>query len=482
MTHDNLHVTHAPPDAIPDLRYVRGELAFHAGRHFLPEAGPLLERMRVAAGHSDELRGAEADLLVPLDGSRESLGDAWRVPFRDTHLTLWNRVPAPRGWTSWPSAEAPLWHLREDGAAMPAWGLFENLTGLLSLAEESRITARDAHGRVAGAMSPRERAGLLEVPAFNEAAAALLALAQAQAEARANGSRRLAPALLEGRALPLRPAGVVLSHDLDILRGNDPITQSIRLYRWLAPLTRGRWPDARGLRALAFNARTPHARYRDAIARIVAIERAAGARSSFYFLNGRGGRFGARSGERDIPASRALIPEGWNVGMHYNYDTLLDAARFRAQRAALERLLGHPTPGGRAHYLRFDPQRSFAFFEAEGLAYDESLGYPERAGFRAGVAGAYHPPDTGTWSPLRLVEIPLALMDVALYRQYPDDIAGTVRRLFRHLREVGGALAMVVHLEAVGRPELDDDTFRYDALLDMLRGDGARFLLPGDFA
>jgi len=469
-------VTDLSPDATPWLRYVRGELSFHVRNHFEPAAGPLLDGMRVAAGPGAEVERATADLIVPLDGTLGTDLAPWRVPFRGTRLTLWNRRPAPAGWTSWPSAEAPLWHLRDDGAVMPAWDLFGNLRRLLALEEERTIPARDRHGRVAGAMSPRDAAGLLEVPAFNEAAAALLALRQAQTESRASGARTLAPALLEGRALPIAPAGVVLSHDLDILRGNDPITQAIRLYRCL------RAPSAGGLRALAFNARHPHARYRDAIARIVEIERAAGARSSFYFLNGRGGRFGARSGERDIPASRALIPDGWNVGMHYNYDTLLDAPRFRAQRAALERLLGHPTPGGRAHYLRFDPERSFAFFESESLAYDESLGYPERAGFRAGVAGAYHPPDPRTWQPLRLLEIPLALMDVALYRQYPDDIAGTVRRMFRHLRDVGGALSMVVHLEAVGRPELDEDTFGYAALLDLLRGEGARFVLPSDFA
>lgn len=475
-------MTDASTDDALWLRYVRSELSYHVRHHFSAEAVAWLERTRVVTGPRGTLeRRLAADLLVPDDSTAGPTPQPWHVPFRDTRLTLWNGVPAPAGWISWPSAEAPLWHLRPDGAAMPAWDLFGNLRRLLTLEEERGIATRDRHGRVAGAMSPRDRSGLLEVPALNEAAAALVALHQAQAEAHANGARALAPALLEGRALPLLPAGVILSHDLDILRGNDPITQAIRLYRWLAPLLRGRRPGARGLGALVANAREPHARYRDAITRFVEIERAAGARSSFYFLNGTGGRFGARSGDRDIPASRRLIPDGWNVGMHFNYDTLLDVRRFRSQRESLERLLGHATPGGRAHYLRFDPVHSFAFYEAQGLRYDETLGYPDRAGFRAGVAGAYHPADPRSWQRLQLVEIPLALMDVALPRQYPDDIHGTVRRLFRHLREVGGTLSMVVHLEAVGRPELDDDTFRYAELLDMLRGDGARFVLPGDF-
>jgi hypothetical protein len=49
------------------------------------------------------------------------------------------------------------------------------------------------------------------------------------------------------------------------------------------------------------------------------------------------------------------------------------------------------------------------------------------------------------------------------------------------VQAIGGALAMVVHLEAVGRPELDEDTFRYAELLTALRAAGARFMLPGDY-
>lgn len=458
--------------------YLDGEMRFHAGRHFTPEGVAALAGLRIQWNADAADAQAPAALVIPPGGSGTA-SRPWQVPFAGTRLTLWNPVAAPAGWRAWPNDEAPLWHFAPSGTAMPAWDLAGNLLRLMTLAEETSHPQRDRHGRVTGAMSERDAAGLLEVPAFNEAVGAIVALGRARAAAGPGG--RLDDALLGGAGLPVRPGGVVLSHDLDILRGNDPITQAIRVYRWLRPLAAGRPAKPRGARALLTHATAPYRHYRDVVARIVEIERAAEARSTFYFLNGSGGRFGARSGPRDIPATRALIPPGWDVGMHYNYDTLLDGARFRAQRDELQQLLGAPVAAGRAHYLRFDPARSFAFLDAMGIAADETLGWPDRAGFRAGVAGAYHPADPRTGRALQLVEIPLALMDVALERQYPGRVKDEILRLFRHVHAIGGALPMVVHLEAVGRPELDEDTFDYPGILDALRRAGARFMLPSEY-
>jgi hypothetical protein len=457
-----------------DFDYLWRQILLHVRVHFSPAAAGIVERTRVRSGPMATLAGAtDVDLLIPTDRPRMPPERSWRVPFRETSLTLWASVPAPDGWTTWPSPKTPLWHVRADGALLPAWDLFGNLLALLTLEEERAHTGRDAHGRVTGAMSARDRAGLLEVPAFNEAVAAIVAAGFA----REHGD----PALRARGTHGALAAAVILSHDLDILRGNDPITQGVRLYRWLSPLARGRAPKPGGFSALVTNARAPYRHYRDAIDTMIGAERAACARSSFYFLNGTGGRHGARSGDADIAPARRRVPPGWNIGIHYNYDTLLDGGRLRAQRESLERLLGEPVAGGRAHYLRFDPDRSYGFLDAQGIEYDESLGYPDRAGYRAGIAGAYHPPDPQTGRALNLVEIPLSLMDVALYRQYPHAIHDTVLRLFRHLNQVGGTLSLLVHLEAVGRPELDADDFDYAGLLAALRGEGARFVLPGDF-
>jgi hypothetical protein len=421
--------------------------------------------------YSRLVASAEPGIAVPIDltASAEPR-DPWQVPFNGTSLTPWNRIPRPVGWTAWPSENLPLWY--DNGAArfMPAWDVFGNVLGLLDLTEELESPARDPHGRFLGAMSPRRRLGLLEVPAFNEAAAVLIALARL-----ARGKSPEEAARLDD---VLQPVGVVLSHDLDLLRGDDLVTQSIRIGRFAKSLARLS-PDSMPLRALIDNWRQPHRYYLDAIPAIVELERLAGARSSFYFLNGTGGRFGARSGSNDIPAARARIPADCNVGMHYNYDTLLDRDRFEAQRGELERLLGERLLGGRAHYLRFDSRSSFDFLAARGLLYDETLGYPDRIGFRAGIAGAYHPVSSRGGAHA-LVEIPLAVMADTLHEQYASAEHAVMSCLFEHLSRIGGTLSFLLHPETLGNPENEHD-FGYQDLLRLAREHGARFLLPNDF-
>ena len=39
----------------------------------------------------------------------------------------------------------------------------------------------------------------------------------------------------------------------------------------------------------------------------------------------------------------------------------------------------------RQHYLMFDPKKTWAILNANGIKYDLSLGYPEMPGFRCGI-------------------------------------------------------------------------------------------------
>lgn len=455
------------------VRYLEGEIAFHLRHHFRPEALAAWRALRLRWAPYGELADARDDVAIPTDlAAPAAVGDAWTVAFAGTRLTLWNRVPRPDGWRGVPNDDRPLWY--ERGATrMPAWNLFGNLVRLLTLAEETAVGARDRHGRFVGAMSPRDAPGLLAVPAFNEAVAALAGVALW----RQSGSREGHEAI--GGAL--EPPGVALSHDVDLLRGDDVVTQAVRAVRFARPLLRARRPDWNAGRAIVVNALSPRRHYLETISRLVELERAAGARSSFYFLNGTGGRFGARSGATDIPAARAAVPDGWNLGMHYNYDTLACAEAFRRQRKELERLLGRAVDGGRAHYLRFDPARSFVFLESQGLRYDESLGYPDRIGYRSGVAGAFHAPDGAAGEARRLVEIPLAVMDGTLADRHPGQGLAVVERLLGHLARIGGTLSILVHPGVFGNPELEDPATPYDALLAAARRLRARFLLPADF-
>jgi hypothetical protein len=56
----------------------------------------------------------------------------------------------------------------------------------------------------------------------------------------------------------IAPPAVVLSHDCDVLNGNDYITQAIQIYRIFQPLGRGRLPKFGLLPTIAENFLDPH--------------------------------------------------------------------------------------------------------------------------------------------------------------------------------------------------------------------------------
>ena len=393
--------------------------------------------------------------------------DAYAVRFNDTHVTLWNRIPRPPGvgWYALPDDNAPVWYQNPEGTLIPAWNLFGNLVCLLTLAEEEENTARDPHGRFLASMSPRCNAGLLEIPAFNEAVALLVAACHGI-------KTKGVPSLrLEGL---VEPPALILSHDLDNLRGNDFWTQGVRLYRVVRPLLDGKPPALSNLWWLLVNALYPLRHYCDEVASMANIETECGYTSSFYFLNGRGGRFGARSGSKIIPEALRHIPEGWEIGVHYNFDTFKSKERLRLQIKELSGIVGRELVSGRAHYLKFDHRWSFDSIIQNGIAYDESLGYPDRIGYKCGIAGCFAPFNRNSEMAYPVVEFPLAVMDGVLVEQYANNPVETVQRMLRHLSQIGGGLTLLFHSGMISNPEFPEVVGVYEKILKAAREMGVR--------
>jgi hypothetical protein len=117
-------------------------------------------------------------------------------------------------------------------------------------------------------------------------------------------------------------------------------------------------------------------------------------------------------GVRDIsPQVTALVASGCEIALH-GIDAWLDTSTGVKERRRISSVTGASTTGVRMHWLYFDlraPQR----LEAAGFAYDSTFGYNDTVGFRAGTLQAFRPP-----SATRLLELPLAVMDTALF--YPS--------------------------------------------------------------
>jgi len=452
--------------------YALQEILF-AARFIATKKGLRLLRntpIRVVPGESVR-DGRGPQIVLPADISSPSTPQEPRqIPFNGTFLTLFNPLPRPGAeWQALPSEAAPAWWRHPTGALTPAWNMLGNVYDLLTFREDAEIAARDRHGRLPAAASARTPAGINKVPVANEALALLLDAAAAM-------ERGVAPTFrLDGL---IEAPALVLSHDCDLLRGDDVITQAIRAYRIFQPCFRGRAPRLGLLGNIFANYRHPYRYFLDDLIKMLAVERRFGYRSIMYVLNGTGGRFGARSGFGAVRKLLGQVPAGWEIGIHYNYDTFHQPAKFGSQKAEIEALVGEPVTAGRAHYLRFDPRRSPSFVAERGIRFDESIGWPSQNAYKAGIAAPFRPLNEAVGTRLEVIELPVVFMDTNLVEG--EDGYLSFKNLFGHLEKIGGVMSVLFHPGTFANPEQPNLEGLYLRILEFANEARARNLMPSD--
>jgi hypothetical protein len=274
---------------------------------------------------------------------------------------------------------------------------------------EQRSLERDRYSRVPSAANPLVQAGM-----DREAVLSRLAGKLARAASRAAGRRRpfrlLAP-WPEGRRW-----AAAFTHDLDVVDWW-PLFTGLRTVELAA---KGRIGLALGTIAAAFAAARRDPVWR-AAAHLVDRENSSRVRSTWFVLCGdpslRSMRQGDLTYRPDSPRSRrileALAGNGHEIGLHGSFDTLDHERTFAAQRARLAGLAGQTVTGVRQHFLRMHPGATHRSMAAAGFRYDASYGFPDRNGFRLGVADVVPGWDDASSARSGLEEIPLVWMDRA---------------------------------------------------------------------
>jgi hypothetical protein len=268
------------------VKYLDDVIRCHVRRYFTQEAVAAFNALTIRWVTMGEAAGQRGKVLViPIDLPIGAMPlNPWHISFLRTELTFWNPIDPPSDeWSTRQPIDRPLWHLHPSGAVMPAWNLAPTLFRLLALEEEISSETRDRHERFVGQMSHRSNDNLLEAPVFNDSVAALVELA-----INIQKNQSVTTQLATGVALP--PV-VVLSHDLDQLRGDDRWTQAVRLVRMLRPIFKIRLPNIKYLWYFIYNWLCPRRFFFENIVGMIEIERMLGFRSSLYFLNGTSGRF-----------------------------------------------------------------------------------------------------------------------------------------------------------------------------------------------
>jgi hypothetical protein len=150
---------------------------------------------------------------------------------------------------------------------------------------------------------------------------------------------------------------------------------------------------------------------------------AAGVRSAFYFIAAQTAPEHDGVYSLDDPRIRGLLrrihERGHEIGLHPSYGTFRDAEQTRRELERLQRVcaaegIEQDRWGGRQHYLRWENPTTWRNWDEAGLAYDSSLGYSERPGFRCGVCWEFPVFDLQARRPLQLRERPLVVMEQAV--------------------------------------------------------------------
>jgi len=323
---------------------------------------------------------------------------------------------------------------------------------MLTLArfEETLPSPKDEHGRFSALSSVAWRDQFLDRPIVDEYG---LALEQALSH------------LLPQRKTQERRLRIKLSHDVD------EIGLPFTLRGAIGHLARRGHPTwaLRDLLAPVANIETT---YQLLLRQIVALSIERGMKPAVYWKASAAGPNDTGYDPRQR-AIRSMIEDfriaGVEIGIHPGYDTYQSRETLLAEVSALQKLLGTRQLGGRQDFLRWEPQ-TWIEWEILGLAYDSSVGFADRIGFRAGTCYPFRPWILSEHRESKLLEIPLLAMDEIFYSHQKLEPAETLvklRELVARCRAVGGVFTLLWHnTRIVHRGFLR----AYETLLDELAG------------
>lgn len=332
---------------------------------------------------------------------------------------------------------------------------------LLSRQEELRDPSRDRFGRFPASQSTIYRQGLLRRPILNEYLIDLLDLLR----------RSRSPLLRKDFWPPGSSFAVSLSHDVDfkrkwgfrriLLEGRKALSSANRLG---------------GLRRLLGSVAS--ASREDAywnIEGLIDIERRFGFRSSFLFSSARTAKWDPTYSLSEAKISEALRRvrrEGFEVALHASFDSFARPLGVLSERRKLEKAVGMEVAGNRFHYLRFGVRTSWRAEEEAGLSYDMTLGYPDKIGFRAGVAFPYNPYDPETGGGLTMLELPLGVSDGALLGEKEPDPEKAVVSLLSRVKDTSGLVSLLWHPHTLDGEDFPSLRGVYPAILEWIDRNG----------
>jgi hypothetical protein len=138
------------------------------------------------------------------------------------------------------------------------------------------------------------------------------------------------------------------------------------------------------------------------------LEKKYGASSSFYFLTD---EYDFKKIAKDL---QILKQNNKDIGLHGGFGTHNDAIKLKDEKEKLEKIIEKPVYGIRQHFLKFEFPNTWITQNEAKILYDTTVGFNDKIGFKIGMALPFFPPDRDL-NPLPLIELPLIIMDAAVW-------------------------------------------------------------------
>jgi len=262
-----------------------------------------------------------------------------------------------------------------------------------------------------------------------------------------------------------QPFAVCLTHDIDSVYSS--VTRKvINGYKYL---TRGEMGKAFDIVLSMRSRKLPLCNFQ----KIMELEEKYGAKSSFYFM-------ALAPGDKDyLYDIRAIQQEigmmadaGWEVGLHGGHQAYCNYTQLSIEKDRLEKVLGRSVTGYRNHYLRFRVPETWQHLAQAGFSYDTTFGYADCVGFRNGMCYPFRPFDLERGKEIRLVEIPLTIMDRTLqdYMRLDSRLAwDVIQKMIDTVERCHGVITFLWHNSQMEGEQMQ----LYEKILDYCQKKGA---------
>ncbi len=149
---------------------------------------------------------------------------------------------------------------------------------------------------------------------------------------------------------------------------------------------------------------------------------------------------------------REIDRAGWEVGLHGSYHAATRPGVLKAQKRAVEEVIGKPVVSTRQHYLHYDVALTPRLQAEAGLRVDSTQGWNRVIGFRAGTCFPYLCWDYAKDEPGNVWQVPMQVMDVTLHRSKymglgHDAALERVSELMSRVARIGGWMVVNWHTD-----------------------------------